>query len=225
MGFWVRKIAKMCQLIWVLILSSWAFSCQPSDAEKYELPFYNEPTFTPQFVKNADSLNNYISHTIGDFNFVNEENESYSSESLTGKIHVANFIFTSCGSICPNMTKNMKLVSGAFPKDKDFEILSFSVTPWIDTPEKLKKYKFENNIPNQNWHFLTGKTAEIYKLARTSYFAEEDIGYTKDSADFLHTEHVLLVDKSRRIRGIYNGTLQLEMEQLIKDINTLKNEK
>jgi protein SCO1 len=45
--------------------------------------------------------------------------------------------------------------------------------------------------------------------------------FTKDSTDFLHTEHILLVDKSKRIRGIYNGTLQLEIEQMIKDIQTL----
>jgi protein SCO1 len=58
-------------------------------------------------------------------------------------------------------------------------------------------------------------------LARQSYFAEEDIGFNKDSTEFLHTEHVLLVDRRKRIRGIYNGTLQLEIKQLIKDINGL----
>lgn len=225
MDFWVRKIAKTFRLSWILSLSSIVLSCQEKDTVSYELPFYDEPTFTPVFIENVDSLDKHISHTIGDFKFVNEENEPYSSESLNGKIHVANFIFTSCGSICPTMTKNMKIVNDAFLQDGDLEILSFSVTPWIDTPEKLKEYKVENNIPNPNWHFLTGKTVEIYKLARTSYFAEEDIGYTKDSSDFLHTEHVLLVDKNRRIRGIYNGTLRLEMEQLTKDIKTLKNEK
>jgi protein SCO1 len=69
-----------------------------------------------------------------------------------------------------------------------------------------------------------GYKADIYAMARTSYFAEEDLGFTKDSTEFLHTEHVLLVDKNQHIRGIYNGTLQLEMEQLIKDIFSLKKE-
>ncbi|MFX5752338.1 hypothetical protein ABTE32_23240, partial [Acinetobacter baumannii] len=59
---------------------------------------------------------------------------------------------------------------------------------------------------------------------RKSYFAEEDLGFTKDSTEFLHTEHTMLVDRYGRIRGIYNGTLQLEMEQLIKDIQLLKKE-
>ena len=67
-----------------------------------------------------------------------------------------------------------------------------------------------------------GDKNKIYKLARESYFAEEEIGFTKDSSDFLHTEHFLLIDKKMHIRGIYNGTLKLEMSQIIKDIQTLK---
>jgi protein SCO1 len=61
-------------------------------------------------------------------------------------------------------------------------------------------------------------------LARQSYFAEEDLGFTKDSTEFLHTEHCILVDRQQRIRGIYNGTLALDMEQLVKDIELLRKE-
>ena len=68
------------------------------------------------------------------------------------------------------------------------------------------------------------QSKKIYDLARKSYFAEKDIGFTKDSTDFLHTEHFLLVDKTLRIRGIYNGTLSLEMQHLIEDIKLLKNQ-
>ena len=55
-------------------------------------------------------------------------------------------------------------------------------------------------------------------------FSEENIGFSKDSSDFLHTEHVMLVDKTGRIRGVYNGTLILEMQQLAEDIRSLQNE-
>jgi protein SCO1/2 len=103
-------------------------------------------------------------------------------------------------------------------------LLSYSVTPWLDKPYVLKNYKQKNSITNSNWHFLTGDRARIYKLARQSYFAEENIGFSKDSSDFLHTEHVMLVDKTGRIRGVYNGTLILEMQQLAEDIRSLQNE-
>jgi len=119
------------------------------------------------------------------------------------------------------MTENLKEVSNTF---NDVVLLSFTVTPWIDNVAKLKKYTIAKNIANPNWHFLTGPQSAIYKLARTSYFAEEDMGFTKDSTEFLHTEHILLIDKNKRIRGIYNGTLKLETEQLIKDIRQLQSE-
>jgi protein SCO1/2 len=101
-------------------------------------------------------------------------------------------------------------------------MLSYSVTPWIDKPHVLKNYKIKNDISNPNWHFLTGDKASIYKLARQSYFAEENIGFSKDSTEFLHTEHIILVDQSKRIRGVYNGTLGLEMHHLIEDIKSLQ---
>ena len=101
-------------------------------------------------------------------------------------------------------------------------MVSFTVTPWIDNPNLLKRYKKEFTLNSSNWNFLTGDKRKIYKLARESYFAEEEIGFTKDSSDFLHTEHFLLIDKKMHIRGIYNGTLQLEMRQIIDDIKTLK---
>ena len=121
------------------------------------------------------------------------------------------------------MTSNMKIVEKAFLNDSLVEILSFSVTPWIDTSKKLFDYAAFYNITSSNWHFLTGEKSKIYSLARQSYFAEEDFGFSKDSTQFLHTEHFILVDHNKKIRGIYNGTLELEARQLIKDIVVLKN--
>jgi protein SCO1/2 len=189
------------------------------------LPYYNEPDFTPLFIKNPSEIKSKITHTIRDFSFLNQDSTVITQKIIEGKIHVANFIFTSCGMICPTMTRNMKLVSDNLHTDPDIAFLSYSVTPWIDKPSILKKYKDKNGIKNPHWQFLTGDKTNIYSLARQSYFAEEDIGFSKDSSEFLHTEHFILVDKTKRIRGIYNGTLTLEMQQLIEDIRTLENER
>lgn len=187
-----------------------------------QLPYYNSPDFTPLFLPSQQEAVRQVPHTIAPFSFLNQDGEWITGQSVEGKIHVANFIFTSCGAICPVLTEHMKKVERAFQKDTSVVILSYSVTPWIDTPGRLKKYKQENGITKRNWHFLTGGKAAIYTLARRSYFAEENLGFTRDSTEFLHTEHIVLVDRSKRIRGIYNGTLQLEVEQLIKDIDCLK---
>ncbi|WP_158847820.1 SCO family protein [Algibacter sp. L1A34] len=188
------------------------------------LPYYNDPTFTPVFIKDKSSVQKEITHTIADFEFLNQDSVLVNQNIIKNKIHVANFIFTTCGSICPIMTDNLKIVSDSLQNNKDLVFLSYSVTPWIDTPSKLNTYKKIHDITNKNWQFLTGSKSDIYKLARQSYYAEEDIGFSRDSTEFLHTEHLILVDKSKKIRGIYNGTVALDMKALINDINTLKNE-
>ena len=208
-----------------LLLSSWfVMACAEQDSSTMQLPYYNEPDFTPVFIKNKAEVASKIVHTIGDFSFLNQDSTLISQQDIEGKIHVANFIFTSCGSICPTMTRNLKMVSDSLKDEKDICFLSFSVTPWIDKPYILKNFKAKNAIENPNWHFLTGSKSAIYQLARQSYFAEEDLGFSKDSTEFLHTEHFILVDKNKRIRGIYNGTLTLEMQQLLADIRMLEEE-
>lgn len=185
------------------------------------LPYYNTPDFTPLFIDSEKEVQQQIKHNIGQFSFVDQHGKFITEKNIEGKVHVANFIFTSCGSICPIMTKHMKLVQDSFGDNPEVVILSYSVTPWIDDVIRLKEYADDNAISSPQWHLLTGNKAAIYTLARQSYFAEEDLGFTKDSTEFLHTEHILLVDQSKRIRGIYNGTLQLETEQMIKDIKEL----
>ncbi|WP_229236106.1 SCO family protein [Dyadobacter tibetensis] len=189
-----------------------------------KLPYYNTPDFTPQFYTSDKDATENITHQIAAFGMTDQHGNKITDADIEGKIHIANFIFTRCGSICPVMTKHMKMVQEVFKNNNEVVMLSFSVTPWMDTVSRLKQYAEENAITANNWHLLTGSKSEIYTLARQSYFAEEDLGFSKDSTDFLHTEHILLVDKSKRIRGIYNGTLQLEIEQLIEDINTLKSD-
>ena len=188
------------------------------------IPYYNSPDFTPYFLSNGEKIEEIISHKISDFSFINQNEKTISNKEIEGKIHVANFMFTSCTSICPDMTGNMKFIEEAFSNDPRIAILSYSVTPWIDTPDKLADYVEFNDIKTNNWHFLTGNKSEIYSLARESYFAEETMGFSKDSTDFLHTEYFILVDRDKRIRGIYNGTLMLEALQVVEDISALLDE-
>jgi protein SCO1 len=222
-----QKIVLMYRTVFlrisVALLAIIFAGCFAKEKAKH-LPYYNTPDFTPQFLNTANDFKEKITHTINPFVFTDQNGKQVSDKDIEGKIHVANFIFTSCTSICPVMAKHMKLLQQEFKDNRDIVMLSYSVTPWIDNVDRLKKYAVNNEITSPNWHLLTGSKAEIYTLARQSYFAEEDLGFTKDSTQFLHTEHILLVDKTKRIRGIYNGTLELEAEQLIKDIKELMKE-
>lgn len=187
---------------------------------KERLPYYDTPDFTPLFdVK--DRRHSSSIHQIAPFCFSDQHNQVISEQTLKGKIHVASFVFTHCVRICPRIVRNLQPVATSFASDSNVVFLSFSVMPWVDDVHRLKQYTHAQNIIQPNWHFLTGERRKIYDLARRSYFAEEKLGFNKDSTEFLHTEHLLLVDKDLRIRGIYNGTLALETEQLQKDIQTL----
>lgn len=223
MAYWEQKTASMLQIALVLISCTLIFCCKQKTDDEV-LPYYNSPNFNPIFITDAKQVKQKITHQIANFSFKDQNNKTITQQEIEGKIHIANFFFTSCGSICPIMTNNLKKIDSTFHDDDNIALLSYSVTPWIDSVTVLKAYAQRYAIINKNWHLLTGSKAEIHKLARQSYYAEEDLGFTKDSTNFLHTEHFLLIDKNKRIRGIYNGTLALETEQLIKDIFILKKE-
>ena len=195
------------------------FSCKIKEKES-SLPYYNTPDFTPFWTEKADKP-----HRIADFSFQNQDGKTVTNADFDGKIYIANFFFTTCPSICPKMQSNLTAVATAFEHDDNVHIISHTVMPWIDTVGRLKEYADLKNIDSKKWQLVTGSEGVIYDLARKSYFAEEAIGYTKDSTQFLHTEHFLLVDGNRRLRGLYNGTLPLEVQRLIEDIKTLKKEK
>lgn len=203
----------------ILIMSGFLISCSNTG----ELPYYNTPDFTPLWLSKDDVSKQNI-HKISDFNFTDQDGMQLTKESLNGKIYAANFFFTTCPGICPTMTRNMLKVQEAFSTNENFALVSYSVMPWADSVAALKSYEKTFGIQNGKWHLLTGSTSEIYRLARQSYFAEEVSGYNSDSTEFLHTEHILLVDKQGHLRGVYNGTLPLEIERMTDDIRVLMKE-
>lgn len=207
----------------MLILISFACTVNESTVENSvpttvtALPYYHTPNFDPIWeVGNFDTL-----HTISDFSFTNQNGLSITEQTVANKIYLSNFFFTNCGGICPKLTRNMEKVQAAFETEADVLFLSHTVAPETDSVAKLKTYTNNFNINDERWHFLTGLKFELYEMARQSYFAEEEIGLNKDSTEFLHTEHFILVDRNQHIRGIYNGTVELEMNRIIDDINLL----
>ena len=212
---------KNSSLIFLIILS--LGSCIHELKKSLPLPFINKPDFTPEWIEKKDPAYSSI-HRIPAFSFTNQNGETVTEKTVAGKIYVADFIFTRCGSICPKMTANMGTLQEKFKNDDDVLLLSHSVTPEMDSVPVLKKYALNKGVISGKWHLLTGNVNDIYRLAKKEYYAGDTIGYYQTGNEFLHTENFILVDKQRRIRGVYNGTLPLEMERLIDDIGTLKKE-
>lgn len=210
----MKKVYIPLLLISLLVASS----CKEKETQT-PLPFYNSANFTPEWIEESDADYDKI-HTIDAFSLTNQEGETVENTSLEGSIYVADFFFTICPSICPKMTSNLTRIQKAFTADQ-VKIVSYSVMSWADSVSVLKNYAEVKNIDSEQWHLLTGETEAIYKLARQSFFAEKEIGLDKSSDEFLHTENFILVDIKGRIRGVYNGTLPIEMSRLQQDIETL----
>ncbi len=186
------------------------------------LPIYNPSDINPELV---DSTVQFISnsHTIADFSFTNQNGKTVTQKDYEGKIYVADFFFTTCGSICPIMTTNMLEIQKSFLHNKKVRLLSHSVLPDIDEVTILKNYAKKNGVIDSKWNLVTGDKKEIYRIARKSYLAVK-LGKPEELYDMVHTENFVLVDTKRRVRGFYDGTKKEEIKRLIEDINWLCNE-
>lgn len=186
--------------------------------EQAVLPYYNSADLTPAWEQGSGK------HTIAEYSFTDQDGQEVTNSVYDGKIYVANFFFTSCPGICPKMTNNLMIVADSLNDVDELMFLSHSVTPYIDSVPKLKEFAEMHDLDSDRWKLVTGVQSNIYEIARESYFAEDEMGFNYDSTDFLHTERVTLVDKNQHIRGVYNGTVELDMYRLIDDIKLLLRE-
>jgi protein SCO1 len=186
---------------------------------KKQLPIYNPSDVNPEMV---DSTVQYISkyHTIANFSFTNQNGKTITQKDYENKIYVADFFFTTCGSICPKMTTNMVDIQKAFVTNPKVMLLSHSVIPDVDDVTVLKAYAIKNNVDDSKWNLVTGDKKEIYRLARKSYLAVKQ-GKPEEMYDMVHTENFVLVDTKKRVRGFYDGTKKEEISRLIEDVKWL----
>jgi len=189
---------------------------------KKMLPIYNPSMVNPELV---DSTVQYISkyHTIADFSFTNQNGKIITQKEYEGKIYVADFFFTTCGSICPKMTTNLVLVQKAIVNNPKVMLLSHTVFPETDSVSVLKKYAIKNGVIDAKWNLVTGDKKQIYTMARKSYLAVK-LGKPNELYDMVHTENFVLIDSKRRVRGFYDGTKKEVVQRLIADINFLCSE-
>ncbi len=184
-----------------------------------EPPIYNPADFNPELVH--FSLRNVTKdHRVGPFELINQFGEPITQVDYANKIFVTDFFFTRCPSICPIMTNNMVKIQQHFIEEPKVALLSISVTPEYDSIPILDAYAAKNGVVPEKWNVCTGKKNHIYKLARRQFFAVTDEG---DGAlqEFIHTPNFILVDAQRRIRGIYDGTQDEEINRVIRDIEAL----
>ncbi|WP_163409377.1 SCO family protein [Flavobacterium ajazii] len=210
-----RKFFIVLSVFSVITISLFYFALKPQKT----LPIYNPADVNPELV---DSTVQYKSkyHTIADFSFINQNGDTITQKNYEGKIYVADFFFTTCGSICPKMTTNLEEVQKAVLNNPKVMLLSHTVFPETDSVSVLKSYAIKHGVVDSKWNLVTGDKKEIYTIARKSYLAVK-LGRPDQLYDMVHTENFVLVDQKRRVRGFYDGTDKEDIKRLLEDINFL----
>ncbi|MCS6794507.1 MAG: SCO family protein [Raineya sp.] len=174
-----------------------------------------------QVEKDGKVVTDTLYHTIPAFRFINQDSVEVTEKTFEGKIYVTDFFFTTCPSICPKMKQQMLRVYEKYKNDDRILLLSHSISREDSVPV-LRAYAKKINISSKKWHLVTGKWNDIEQMAKM-YF----VTVTEDKNEpggYLHSGHFALIDKQRRIRGIYEGTNPKEVDKLLEDIDILLNE-
>lgn len=184
--------------------------------------FYISLSFTKGYFDVKLPVMSYVQN----FSFTDQNGQPVTQKNVDGKVYVTNYFFTTCKGICPKMNFNLKGVYDKFKDNKDFAIISHSSMPETDTVGQLKAYEGKM-LPDDHdnpakWYFVTGSKDSLYKMARQSYLLDNDKNNFENIRQaFIHTQFIALVDKKKRVRGIYDALKPDEIAQLEKDIEKL----
>lgn len=153
---------------------------------------------------------------IPNFSFIDQNGDSISQKDFEGKVYVANFFFATCPDVCPRMNRNLHMVYEKFKKEPLLKFISHTVHPEHDSVPVLAEYASKLQVDAKKWHFVTGRKKDIYTIAEESYKAVTVEG--DKPANFIHSDKLILVDKEKHIRGIYDSQDYKEILRLQDDI-------
>lgn len=213
----VFKASISCLLLFYIL-----FSCSEK-VQKNTLPYLGNYDIEYKLVDGKEVVDT-LYPTIPFFYFRNQDSAIVKSTDLKGKVWISDFFFTTCSTICPGMTKKMKVLNERTKDLKDHvQFISFSINPRYDQPSVLRNYIDHFKINTDNWVFLTGDEAETHRLGIENFLivAEEDIEATDG---FAHSEAFTLVDKEGIVRGVYNMSQDEELDRLEKELRILLKE-
>jgi len=165
---------------------------------------------------------------LPDFTFTRHDGQPFGSAQLRGRPFIANFIFTRCPTICPAFTRKMV---GVQERTTSFgtglQLVSFSVDPKYDTPERLAEYGQRHGADFTRWSFLTGDYAQLkdtivhgfkISMGREAGAPEDDL------LSIFHGTHFVLVDRDGQIRGYYDSADSDSTDRLLRDTERLARE-
>ncbi|MCC7532569.1 MAG: SCO family protein [Bacteroidia bacterium] len=215
--------------IGVVAIPLFIFSLFYFGEPKFEkLPIYGE-----RIEPNGKDILDTIYYQIPNFKVVNQSGDTITQENLTGCIYLANFFFTSCQDVCPSMNRRLKALydevedlenynakqakeKGVPNKTTPIRFISFSVDPEADSIEALAEYAKRFSVTGNHWHFCTTDKKSTFNIG-SGFLLPVSI----EDSTIDHSQQVILVDKSNRIRGFYDSLDDAEIKRLIGEIKLL----
>ena len=161
---------------------------------------------------------------VPEFAFTERSKIEMTLADLKGKVWIADFIFTRCQGMCPLMTGRMAALQEKF-SGSSVELVSFSVDPEHDTPSVLSDYADKHGAVSGKWVFLTGQKQAMWKFITDGF----SLGVAEPTAEDLaagaepviHSSRFVLVDQEGQIRGYFDSSEPLQMDQLVQAAKTL----
>ena len=156
--------------------------------------------------------------TVPDFRLVDQSGAPFAPERLAGRVWIADFVFTRCPDVCPRMTERLVKVQRTL--GERVNLVSVSVDPEYDTPERLAAFARANGAESPRWHFLTGDSRHVQQAVLRGF----NVAFSRESEDIAtltHGVHVVLVDGRGRIRGYYDSNDRDALERLVADARRL----
>jgi len=228
----VTKTALYALLLAVLLPLVSYFIVKRTSESATQMPRHYLFDSTTTTVKNGKQVTDTVWHRLPEFSLTNQLGQKVSWKDIHGKVVVLDFFFTHCPTICPTLTKSMKRFQDGVTNSKrvgdktpDFlHLISLSIDPERDSTERLKMWADRFQVNPDQWWLLTGPKKAIYDTIIKEMKIPVEDGHGVDT-NFLHTDHFVLIDTNRYVRGYYHGLDSVSMSKLSEDIILLTLEK
>ena len=168
--------------------------------------------------------------TVMPFTLTERSGANFSSDAeLRGRIWLADFVFTTCPGPCPLMTARMAELQTELKRTHgDVRLVTFTVWPEYDTPERLTAYAKKFQAEAGIWSFLTGPRSVIYGVAIKGFQLgvgdKDSAGKPMAEGEFIHDTRIALVDRKGVVRGYYDGAAPETVQKVLTDVGNLLRE-
>jgi protein SCO1/2 len=147
-----------------------------------------------------------------DVSLIDQEGRATSVAGLRGRVLVAAMIYTSCTSVCPRITEDMKGIERQLSRGNldDVGFVLFSLDPRRDTPGALRRFAEAHGLAASRWRLFATSEDGVRELA-----AALGVRYSPEAGgEIAHSAMVFVIDRAGVVRHRQEG-LQQDPQELM----------